>query len=112
MGALGLAYIVLRSSGKYVGAWLGGTLGGAEPAVRRYLGLSLLSQAGIAIGLALECRNRFEGLGSEGATLGNLVLNVITATTLVVQIIGPIGVKLAISRAGEVDKAQQSFTPH
>jgi Kef-type K+ transport system membrane component KefB len=109
MGALGLAYIVLRSGGKYMGAWLGGTLGGAEPAVRNNLGLSLLSQAGIAIGLALECRARFEGLGEAGAALGNLVLNVITATTLVVQIVGPIGVKLAISRAGEVGQAQQGF---
>jgi len=109
MGTIGLAYIVLRSGGKYLGAWLGGTLGGAEPAVRDNLGLSLLSQAGIAIGLALECRTRFEGLGEEGAALGNLVLNVITATTLVVQIVGPIGVKLAITRAGEVGKAQRGF---
>jgi hypothetical protein len=77
--------------------------------VRDNLGLSLLSQAGIAIGLALECRTRFAELGEEGAALGNLVLNVITATTLVVQIVGPIGVKLAISRAGEVGKAQEGF---
>jgi hypothetical protein len=41
--------------------------------------------------------------------LGNLVLNVITATTLVVQIVGPIGVKLAITRAGEIGKMYQSF---
>jgi Kef-type K+ transport system membrane component KefB len=109
MGTIGLAYILLRSGGKYLGSWLGGRLGSAEPAVRNNLGLSLLSQAGIAIGLALECRTRFAELGEEGAALGNLVLNVITATTLVVQIVGPIGVKLAISRAGEVGKAQEGF---
>ncbi len=108
MGLLGIAYIVLRSGGKYVGAWLGGTLGKAEPAVRDNLGLALLSQAGVAIGLALGCQPRFCELGPEGEALGALILNVITATTLIVQIIGPIGVKLAITRAGEVGKADQS----
>ncbi len=105
MGLLGVAYIVLRSGGKYVGAWIGGNLGGADPAVCRNLGLALLSQAGVAIGLALNCQARFVGCGEEGEALGQLVLNVITATTLVVQIIGPLGVKLAIVRAGEIGKA-------
>lgn len=105
MGWLGIAYIVLRSAGKYVGVWVGGTLGGAQPVVRNNLGLALLSQAGVAIGLALESHSRFGELGPEGQALGGLILSVITATTLVVQIIGPIGVKLAITRAGEVGVA-------
>ena len=108
MGLLGIGYIVLRSSGKYVGAWLGGRLGDADPAVRANLGLALLSQAGVAIGLALGCCIRFEALGPEGNILGHMVLNVITGTTLIVQIVGPIGVKLAITRAGEVGKAALS----
>jgi Kef-type K+ transport system membrane component KefB len=105
MGVLGLAYIVLRSSGKFVGAWVGGTLGRAEPVVRKNLGLGLLSQAGVAIGLALASASRFSAYGQEGQALGSLVINVITATTFVVQIIGPICVKLAITRAGEVGRA-------
>jgi Kef-type K+ transport system membrane component KefB len=105
MGLLGLAYIILRSSGKFFGAWLGGTVGGAEPAVRNNLGLGLLSQAGVAIGLALDASSRFSVLGPEGQALGFLIINVITATTFVVQIIGPICVKLAISRAGEIGRA-------
>jgi Kef-type K+ transport system membrane component KefB len=105
MGLLGLTYIVLRSSGKFFGAWLGGTLGGAEPAVRDNLGLGLLSQAGVAIGLALASAKRFGAYGDEGQLLGALIINVITATTFVVQIVGPICVKLAISRAGEIGRA-------
>jgi Kef-type K+ transport system membrane component KefB len=105
MGWLGAAYILLRSTGKYLGAWTGGTLGNADSSVRKNLGLALLSQAGVALGLALESQHRFAALGSEGAALGNLVLSVITATTLVVQLIGPMGVKLAITRAGEVGGA-------
>jgi Kef-type K+ transport system membrane component KefB len=105
MGLLGVAYVLLRSGGKFFGAWLGGTVGGAEPAVRNNLGLGLLSQAGVAIGLALSSANRFSGYGEEGQALGALIINVITATTFVVQIVGPISVKFAISRAGEIGRA-------
>lgn len=105
MGLLGVAYVVLRSSGKFAGAWVGGRLGGAEPAVRDNLGLGLLSQAGVAIGLALASAQRFGRLGDEGQALGSLIINVITATTFVVQIIGPVFVKVAITRAGEIGQA-------
>ncbi len=107
MGLLGLAYVGLRSLGKFGGAWLGGKVGGAEPAVRSNLGLGLLSQAGVAIGLALASASRFSGYGEEGKELGDLIINVITATTFVVQIVGPICVKLAITRAGEIGQARQ-----
>jgi hypothetical protein len=59
----------------------------------------------VAIGLALNCQCRFAELGPEGEAIGALVLAVITATTFVVEIIGPIGVKFAIRRAGEIGKA-------
>jgi hypothetical protein len=72
--------------------------------VRNNLGLGLLSQAGVAIGLALASASRFSAYGTEGQELGSLVINVITATTFVVQIVGPICVKLAITRAGEVGR--------
>lgn len=109
MGWLGVAYILLRTVGKYLGAWTGGTLGRAAHSVRANLGLALLSQAGVALGLALESQRRFAALGGEGAALGNLVLSVITATTLVVQLVGPVGVKLAITRAGEVGGAVETL---
>ncbi len=106
MGLMGVVYVVLRSLGKFTGAWLGGWLGRAEPAVRNNLGFGLLSQAGVAIGLALTLANRFSHLGPEGKALGTLVINVVTATTFIVQIIGPIFVKFAISRAGEIGQAK------
>ncbi len=105
MGVLGIAYVLLRSGGKFAGAWLGGRLGGAVAAVRNNLGLGLLSQAGVAIGLALDAAARFGRHSPQGNQLGNLIINVITATTFIVQIIGPIAVKQAITRAGEVGGA-------
>ncbi|MCK5793735.1 MAG: hypothetical protein KAH12_03455, partial [Anaerolineales bacterium] len=105
MGLLGLVYILLRSIGKFGGAWLGGWAGKAQPQVRDNLGFGLLSQAGVAVGLAFSIAGRFDSYGEAGVQLGNLVINVITITTFVVQIIGPIMVKFAVFRAGEDGKA-------
>ena len=108
MGLLGIAYVLLRSIGKFTGAWAGGTIGSAVPAVRNNLGLSLLSQAGVAVGLAIAASCRFAAHGEAGEVLGQTIINVITATTFIVQIVGPIGVKFAISRADEIGKARLS----
>lgn len=105
MGVLGLVYLFLRTVGKYGGAWLGGTIGQAPAAVRDNLGLGLLSQAGVAVGLALSVAGRFDVYGEAGARAGSMVINVITATTFVVQIVGPLMVKQAVTRAGEVGLA-------
>ncbi len=106
IGLLGLAYLILRTVGKMGGAWLGGWLGQAPTVVRNYLGFGLLSQAGVAVGLALSISNRFGAYGEEGVLLGSSVVNVITATTLIVQIVGPILVKFAIDKAGEIGQGR------
>jgi NhaP-type Na+/H+ or K+/H+ antiporter len=111
MGILGLAYLLLRAVGKFGGAWMGAGLGQAVPAVRNYLGFGLLSQAGVAIGLALSVANRFDAYGKAGMKLGNATINVITATTFVVQIVGPIMVKFAIGRAGEIGLGDTAEEP-
>jgi NhaP-type Na+/H+ or K+/H+ antiporter len=108
MGLLGVVYILIRSLGKFSGAWLGGLVGKAAPAVRNNLGMGLLSQAGVAIGLAIESYNRFCECGETGVLLGTTILSVITATTFIVQLIGPIFVKLAIQRAGEIGMARET----
>jgi Kef-type K+ transport system membrane component KefB len=109
MGLLGVVYIATRIVGKYTGAWAGGYVAGAAPEIRDNLGLALLSQAGVAVGLALASSTRFDELGADGEKLGDLVVNVVTATTFVVQIIGPLLVKVAITRAGEIDRAPSEF---
>ena len=106
MGLLGIMYVALRSAGKYAGSWLGGQLGSALPVVRDNLGFGLLSQAGVAMGLAIESAERFSEFGAEGVELASLIITVICATTFVVQLVGPIFVKFAITRADEVGKAR------
>lgn len=103
-----MAYILMRSGGKYVGAWVGGWLGRAPKVVRDNLGFGLMSQAGVAIGLAIASAERFTDLGPAGRELAGLIVNVITATTFVVQVIGPLFVKHAIRQAGEIGGAKLS----
>ena len=111
MGFLGISYILLRSLGKISGSWIGGKLGKAEPVIYKNLGFGLLTQGGVAIGLALASQKRFSGLDEAGLALGTLILSVITATTFVVEIIGPIFVKFAINRAGEIGMAKIEADP-
>jgi Kef-type K+ transport system membrane component KefB len=101
LGLLGVIYIIMRVTGKSLGAYVGARVSHAPQMVRRYLGFGLLSQAGVAIGLALEAWTTF-GAYPEGAKLGMLAINVITATTFIFQVLGPPLTKYAIFKAGEV----------
>ena len=107
MGALGLLYVIGRTLGKWSGAYLGARISGAATSVRKYLGLALFSQAGVAVGLSLDIYQHFARYGTNGIQLGHTVLNVIAATTLLVQIIGPPSVKYAIYKAGEIPSEKQ-----
>ncbi len=104
MGILGLLYVVGRTLGKGMGSYLGARVSHAHESVRKYLGFALFSQAGVAIGLALDVYEHFRHFGPQGAHMGHTVINVITATTFLVQIIGPPSVKYAIGKAGEIGK--------
>ena len=110
LGLLGLVYILGRSAGLIGGAWLGASLSGAEPNVRRYLGLGILSQAGVAVGLALTVANEFRApeYGPLGKQLAELTINTIAATTIVFEILGPITTKIALSKAGEIGQVKQT----
>ena len=103
MGITGMAYILGRSAGKIGGAWLGASIGKAPRIIRNNLGLGLLSQAGVAIGLALLVSQEFSAIGTEKAlTLGSSVITTITATCIFFEIIGPITARIALRNAGEI----------
>jgi len=101
---LSVLYVVLRSIGKFGGVFIGGKLAHADPVVQKNLGFCLWSQAGVTLGLTLVILAEFPSLGVEGQELAMLIVSVITVATLMVQIIGPSGVKFAIKRAGEIGK--------
>ena len=93
---LAVVYVVGRSAGKIAGSWLGAVVARAPASVRRYLGICLFSQAGVAVGLSLLASQRF----SNG--MGEAIVLIVTVTTFLVQIIGPVLVKTGVTRAGEV----------
>ena len=104
MGLVGLVYIAARAVGKIVGAGMGAMVSHAHENVKKYLGWALLSQAGVAIGLALDIYHRLFCYGPAGLEAGYMTLNVIAATTFVFEIIGPPCVRYAISKAGDIPK--------
>jgi len=103
LGLLGIVYILTRSAGLLGGSWIGAILGKAEPKIRRYLGLGILSQAGVAIGLSLIVTHEFTAIGtSHSIAIAAAVITSITATSVIFEIIGPILTKYALRKAGEI----------
>jgi Kef-type K+ transport system membrane component KefB len=110
LGLVGIVYIVGRSAGLLGGAWLGATIGRADEKLRKYLGLGILSQAGVAIGLALILNHEFSQLAEDydlehAAYVGASALTTITATSIFFELIGPILTKFALERAGEIGES-------
>ena len=95
VAVLAILYVMCRTLGKSVGARIGARLTGAPETVRRYLPFCLLSQAGVAIGLSIAAGHDF------ATTIGPTIMLIITATTFVVQLVGPICVKHGVTKAGE-----------
>ncbi len=94
MGLTGTGYILARASGKMIGCNLGARLGKAPDVVRKYLGLGMLPQAGVAIGLAVLAQERFPVIGKN---LSAIVL----AGVVFYEILGPLFAKIAIQKAQE-----------
>ncbi len=92
IGLIGSAYIMCRVAGKIGGAWLGGRVSGADSTTRRWMGLALLPQAGVAIGMALVATHTFPAYGP-------VFLTVAIGTTIIFEIVGPAFTRYAIRKA-------------
>lgn len=98
-------YVIGRSAGKIAGAWYGARLSGADPVVQRYTGTGLFAQGGIAIGLAIMASHHLGDIAiAGGMMLGDMIIATVTATTLVVQVLGPPLIKWAVQRADEAGR--------
>lgn len=97
VGLIGIGYITLRSLGKYFGAMLGCTLSKTESSVKKFLGITLLPQAGVAIGMAQLSISAVPQYGEQ-------IRAVILCGTLFYELVGPLLTKLALTKAGEIKK--------
>jgi len=121
LGVIGIAYVLARTAGLMGGAHVGAVLGHAEDKIKKYVGMGILSQAGVAIGLALIIRKDFgelagkpevaaavkalpagEKLLYDPLAMGAALITTITATCIVFEIVGPILTRIALRKAGEI----------
>ncbi|MFA7172365.1 MAG: cation:proton antiporter [Kiritimatiellia bacterium] len=99
------AYVLMRSLGKWAGAYWGGYASGAERPVRNLMGMAIFAQGGVAVGLSIVASHNLQHIMvSEVISLGDMIIFTVTATTLCVQLIGPAFTKLAITKAGEIGR--------
>lgn len=97
LGIIGGVYFIMRPLGEWIGAYSGAIVSGSSRVVRNYLGFALVPQAGVALGMALLCKSIFPEAGI-------IILNVIIATTIIFELIGPFFTRFALSKANEIEK--------
>jgi Kef-type K+ transport system membrane component KefB len=90
------AYLVLRILGRLVGGWLGGWLPPADADLRRFMGLALLPQGGVELGMALVASQTFPEIGET-------ILSVVVAATVFFELLGPIATRFALDRTAQAD---------
>lgn len=98
LGAVGVVYFVIRIVGKYIGAYLGSSIANLKRSTQNYLGFALLPQAGVAIGLA------FIGQRMLPVNIGNTLMTIILASSVLYELIGPISAKWALIQAGTIKR--------
>ena len=92
---VGVVYILMRSLGKYVGSYISCSATKCDPLVKKYLGITLLPQAGVALGRCVTAAK----LGSAD---GVLIKNIILFSVLIYELIGPLLTKWALTKSGDI----------
>ena len=99
---IGVAYILSRSLGKWLGASVSARFMRCEPLIQKYLGVTLLPQAGVALGMSVTVA---QTLGERGATVRNIVL----FGVLIYELVGPTLTRIALTRAGDITPKAQAI---
>ena len=92
---IGLVYILSRSIGKYIGAYGSCKFVGCDPKVTKYLGITLLPQAGVALGMCVTA-------ASLGNNDGTIIRNIILFSVLIYELVGPMLTKKSLMAAGDI----------
>ena len=101
---VGVVYIIFRSAGKMLGASFSSKLMKCEPTIQKYLGITLLPQAGVALGMSIQVAAE---LGQEGAIIRSIIL----FSVLIYELVGPLLTKIALTKAGEISPKELN-PPH
>ncbi|MBQ6159650.1 MAG: cation:proton antiporter [Oscillospiraceae bacterium] len=101
---VGAAYILLRSTGKIFGASVSSKFTKCSPTIQKWLGITLLPQAGVALGMSLTVSTQ---LGPDGVVIRSIVL----FSVLIYELVGPMLTKIALTKAGEISPKELN-PPH
>ena len=101
---IGIAYILSRSAGKYSGAYVSSKWAKCDENIVKYLGVTLLPQAGVALGMAIKASE----LGAEGAIISNITLFAV----LIYELVGPLLTKIALTKAGDINPEGKTSARH
>ena len=101
---VGVVYILFRSCGKYFGAGLSARAVKCDPHIVKFLGITLLPQAGVALGMANQVKKYADEMShlSGVAEMGALVVNITLFSVLIYELVGPFLTKIALQKAGEI----------
>lgn len=102
VGLVGVVYTLVRIAGKFLGTFVGSSVAKAPPVYKKYLGLSLVPQAGVAVGLAFLAERILP------AGLGSTVMTIILASSVLYEIIGPACAKASLVLSGAIGKNQDN----
>ena len=102
VGIIGVSYFAVRIVGKFLGSWLGARMTGCTPEVRRYLGLALIPQAGVSIGLAVLAQRILPE--QSGALLSTIILS----SSVLYEMIGPVCARKALMLAGVIRQGTEA----
>lgn len=98
---IGVVYIIFRSAGKILGSrWSSGFVK-CEDNIKKYLGITLLPQAGVALGMAKIATKEIEN-GGLGDKLGGMIWNIVLFGVLIYELVGPLLTKIALTKAGDI----------
>ena len=109
---IGIIYIISRSIGKYSGAFLSSKLAKSDENIVKYLGITLLPQAGVALGMANLVQQSASELGAQAAIIAEIVVNITLFAVLIYELIGPLLTKIALEKAGEIDPEGKTSARH
>lgn len=104
---IGVIYLISRSAGKYSGALLSSKWAKCDDNIVKYLGITLLPQAGVALGMADMVKSYY-----AGSEIGTIVVSITLFAVLVYELIGPALTKMALTKSGDIDPEGKTSARH
>ena len=101
--AVGAIYIIFRSAGKYIGAFASAKATKCDDNICKYLGITLLPQAGVSLGMTITAMQL-------GGTEGSFIRNIVLFSVLIYELVGPLLTRIALTKAGDISPKELGKT--